>query len=841
MKKKCLSIHFLLMVLGGRSQADSVSLRHKHVYDSLDTFQQVPVFSMAGGDAEADLDDQDISSLLQSSKDLFTQVAGFQFGIARYRMRGYSAENQLVMINGVNVSNPETGYSSWSSWGGLNDVARLTETRFGNTANRYGFSGPGGYTNIDSRASSFKKGTRVSYTGASRIFRHRMMLTYSTGTMKRGWALSVSVSGRYGNEVLLPGTFFKAGSMYFSLDKKLKDKHLFSFVSFCSPIEKGLTASATLETYKISGSHYYNSAWGYQNGEKRNASVSRSNRPMILFSHSYTPDQKKRLTSSLNYTFGKSGISGLNFYNAPNPKPDYYKYLPGYFYERGDIAAGDAVGYKWEHDINTKQVNWDKLIALNRANLYSGNEQEVNTEEKRARYIVESREDNLNQVGCNFVYNERKENLFLSIGGNALIYKNRKYKEVTDLLGSTFWIDVDQFAQNLGVDPIIQQNDIERPDRKVYAGDRFGYDYFININRAELWGQLECTFRKLDVYGALSMSSQNMWRTGEIANGKFPLTSKGDSEKLNFLNFGFKAGATYKLSGRNFITANISVFSRAPETANVFISPRVRNDIVDGIKNEDLVSSDLSYLAKYPDLKIRFTLYATQINEQTWLRSYFDENYNTLINLIMTGVNQSHQGFELGLEKTVRTSHSLQFVSGLSRSRYSSNPELQAWQDNNNAFLYYNREAYLKNYRLGGSPQFVSALGYRYQGQKMWSVGFCLNYFDEIYIEPNPDRRTSEAVSKFQTDEKELASVITAQEKLPAYFVLNANAAKSFRIKKKHVLGFNVSINNLLNNRSVVVGGYEQLRWDPQQVSKFPTKYTYMSGITYMFILNFSF
>ncbi|WP_317898486.1 TonB-dependent receptor plug domain-containing protein [Aurantibacillus circumpalustris] len=842
MKKKLLCTFFLLVTLNCISQTDTLRVSQNQKSDSTVMNYTIPIYSTGGSDAESDLDEQDASSLLQSSRDLFTQYASFQFGTARYRMRGYSAENQVVMINGVNVTNPETGFASWSSWGGLNDVTRFVEARFGNVANRYGSSGPGGYTNIDSKASSFKKGTRVSYATANRVFRHRVMLTHSTGLMKNNWALTLSASARWGNEVYVPGTYFDAKAFYMSLDKKLNDKHLFSFTGFVAPVEKGLSTAATLETYVVSGDKYYNSLWGYQNGKVRNASISSTSRPMFLLSHIYTPNEKRKVSSTIYHTFGKSSLSGLNFNNAANPKPDYYKYLPGYFYAKVDNTGGDAATYNWETDVNTRQINWDELIALNQANLYSASgTQSVNTNETRARYILENRVENLSQTGFNLIYNERKENVFISMGVNAFHYINKRYKEMEDLLGASFWIDVDQFAQNLGVDPLIQQNDIENPNRKIYRDDKFGYDYAITINKAEAWALAEYTLRKADIYGGLTISDSRLWRTGYVANGKFPTTSKGESDKLNFLNYGFKAGGTYKLNGRNFITANLNILSRAPEASNVFISPRVRNDVVDDIKNEEVVSSDINYLAKYPNLKLRFTLYSNQINNQTWLRTYYDDNYNTLVNLIMTNVNQTHRGFELGIEKTVYTSHIFQFVSGFAQSYYSNQPKLQAWQDNNNTSLYFNRRVYLKNYKLGNSPQLVSALGYRFMGKKFWSLGVCLNYFDKIYVEPNPDRRTTEAAGKFQDNEKELAQKIIGQEQIPSYFVLNVNTSKSYRIHKRYSLNLNASINNLLNTKNTITGGYEQLRWDQQQVSKFPNKYVYMTGTTYMLIINFSF
>jgi hypothetical protein len=844
MKKILICYSLLFVGFNSVSQTDTLRIKNKSQADTNVNNFTIPIFSAGSSDAESGLDEQDLSSLLQSSRDLFTQFTSFQFGVARYRIRGYSAENQLVMINGVNVNNPETGFSSWSSWGGLNDVTRFTETRFGNVNSRYGFSGPGGYTNIDSKASSFKKGTRVSCAGANNVFHNRMMLTHSTGIMKNRWALTFSASYRNGNEVYIPGTSFDAKSFYVSIDKKCNDKHLFSFTGFDAPMEKGLSGAETRETYNVAGSHYYNSLWGYQNGKVRNASVSRTNRPMLMLSHIYTPDQKSHLTTTLFYNFGKSGLTGINFNNAPNPHPDYYKYLPGYFYANGNIYRGDKATLDWQNDVHTRQINWDRLIALNRANLFTlppQSGQTINTNETRARYILEDRVENLNHFGFNTVYQERKKNLFLSLGANASMYKNRKYKEMEDLLGSTFWIDVDQFAQNLGVDPMIQQNDINHPDKKIYKGDPFGYNYIIHIHHAEIWGQAEYTLKKLDFYSGISLSGSSTWRTGKLANGKFPTSSKGDSEKLNFLNYGFKAGATYKLSGRNFITANVTVLSRAPEAANIFVSPRVRNDIVGDLKSEEVISGDLNYLAKYPGLKIRFTLYSTQINNQTWLRTYWDDNYNTNVNLIMTGVNQKHSGLELGIDKTLFTSHTLQGVVGFAQSLYTNSPKLQAWQDNNNTSLFLNRPAYLKNYRLGSSPQFVSGIAYKYTAKKLWFAGACFNYFDQIYIEANPNRRTAESAGKFQVNEKEQVQQIIGQERLPAYFTLNVNAGKSFRLRKKYNLNINGGINNILNNRNILTGGYEQLRWDQQQISKFPNKYYYMIGITYMLIINLSF
>ena len=124
MIKRLLTVCMLCASIAAFSQADStVTETAADTSASNQTFN-IPVFSTSGGDLDADVEQQDVSSLLMSSKDVFTQFSSFQFSAARFRMRGYMAENQNVMINGVNVNNLETGFSSWRSWGGINDVTR---------------------------------------------------------------------------------------------------------------------------------------------------------------------------------------------------------------------------------------------------------------------------------------------------------------------------------------------------------------------------------------------------------------------------------------------------------------------------------------------------------------------------------------------------------------------------------------------------------------------------------------------------------------------------------------------------------------------------------------------
>ena len=54
-------------------------------------------------------------------------------------------------------------------------------------------------------------------------------------------------------------------------------------------------------------------------------------------------------------------------------------------------------------------------------------------------------------------------------------------------------------------------------------------------------------------------------------------------------------------------------------------------------------------------------------------------------------------------------------------------------------------------------------------------------------------------------------------------------------LKKATFLVFNVGVNNILDNRDIVSGGYEQLRFDfaEKNTDKFPAKQFYAYGINF--------
>ena len=112
-----------------------------------------------------------VSSLLQGSKDVFVNTAGYTFGAARFNMRGYRSNNSEVYMNGVKMNSVERGQVYWGVWGGLNDMMRNKENVNGLNKSDFAFGGIGGSTYLTTRASSYRKSIGASYAISNRSYR----------------------------------------------------------------------------------------------------------------------------------------------------------------------------------------------------------------------------------------------------------------------------------------------------------------------------------------------------------------------------------------------------------------------------------------------------------------------------------------------------------------------------------------------------------------------------------------------------------------------------------------------------------------------------------------------
>ncbi|MCF6365152.1 MAG: TonB-dependent receptor [Bacteroidales bacterium] len=798
---------------------------------------------LSGGDDDLQTN---VSGILHGSRDVFLSTAGYTFGPMRFRLRGYDNKYSDLHMNGVQTNDMESGRAVWAYWGGLNDAVRNSETHKGIAEIDFGFGGIGGSTNINTRASQIRVGTKFTYSFTNRNYYHRAMFLHSTGMMENGWAFAFSGSKRYAEEGYTEGTFYDAYAYFAAAEKKFNDKHSIGIVAFGSPSKRGGRSATTQEVYDLTSGLYnghkkYNPNWGWQDGEKRNAKITDSHTPMFIFTHYWDIDNSSKLQTSLSYSRGKYNKTSLNWYEGADPRPDYYRYLPSY------MTGEDAITRRTEEFQNgERQIDWDAMYQANYTSfdtIYDADGIVGNTlTGRKSQFIVEDRRNENNQFQFNSVYKKMlNDNFKVTAGIQHRYYKARHYKTLLDLLGGEFIVDIDKYASRDLAGEGVDFNDIRYPNNIIdEVGEVFGNDYYATVNYSELWAQASYSLNKFDFYFTGNGSYTNFWRTGNMQNGKFPDNSFGDSEKPAFINYGVKFGSTYKISGMHFLHADAAYLTKAPDFRNAFVSPRTRNQIVDGLTSETILSAQGGYVLQSSKLKATLDVFYTEFKDQTEVRSFYFDEYNNFVNFVMTGINKTHQGIELGAEYTILPGLSVYGVGSLGYYRWTSRPSFSIYVDNS-AEVQYNKETvYAEGFLIGGTPQTAYSAGFKYFAPKYWRVGVSANYLADRYLSFSALTRTVDAV-KYTDHSTDEYTALIEQDRLPDSFTVDAFIGKSFRFDYKYYLNISLNVTNILNNTDIITGGYEQARLDLGNYDKFPPKYYYFSGLQYYLNINFRF
>ncbi len=807
---------------------------------------EIPSISF-GDDEVKESSSNGVSSVLSSSRDVYNSAANFVFSVARFRIRGYDSDNFPTLMNGAIVTDISNGRSEFSAWSGLNDVVRTRENTLGLTPANYSFGGVGGVSSIDSRASQQRKQFQVSFAASNRTYDNRLVITYGSGVSVKGWSYSLSYSRRWADEGFSPGTFYDGNSFFGSLEKQINLKHSIALSVFGAKTISGRSSYNVQELFTLAGSNYYNSYWGYQNGEKRNAVVSDNFQPIGILTHDWQISEKSSLLTAISYKTGKNRLSGLDWYEAKDPRPDYYRYLPSWDPNTDDLTGEHSPTYindstelanYLSQNESARQINWNNLYEANQFN-------------DTANYVISDRVIDAQRYGFNTIYNnDLTDNISLSGGLSYQLQDINYYKEVKDLLGGTYFVNLNQFSDATTLsDPNVIQNDLNNPNQKIYKGDRYGYDYVAHIRTGSFWAQSVFKYNHFDFFMSFQLTRTSFYRTGNVKNGVFPENSYGDSKSYSYVDPSIKGGLTYKINGRNYIYGNGAYIQRPPLFENTFISPRTRNEAITNSVSETITSFEAGYMYRAPRLKARATGYFTQFTDLSDIKNFFHDDLRTFVNYTLTGIDKSYTGFELAVDASLGNGFSAVLVASIGQFIYTDRPTAMVTQDNKDTLLATGEEIYLKNIRVSGGPQSAYTLGLNYRSKNYWFINVNFNYFDNIYVDANPVRRTIPALEYVEAGSAKWEEIL-GQEKLDGQFTLDASCGWSWKfdnkiksLKRNAFLVLNLGVSNILNNKNLVLGGFEQLRYDfiNNDVTTFPTKYAYAFGTTFFASVTFRF
>jgi len=566
------------------------------------------------------------------------------------------------------------------------------------------------------------------------------------------------------------------------------------------------------------------------------------------------------------YQFGKVGNSSIDYQNADSPDPVYYKKMPSYFSalyakDQGQFSGEFTPDYENAEKntiaiLENPQIDWESMYLANQNPTQNG------YEPAKSKYVLyEDRTDDKTFAVNSNLNTQITPNISFDGGFTFRKLKSHNFQYLLDLLGGEYFEDIDPFYKGN-----LSQSDLQHPDRKVKKGDIYGYNYNLLANTLDLFTQFKFVYNKTEFYLSQSYAMSDYQREGLYQNGLYPTSSLGKSDKVNFENFGFKGGFTYKISGKQLLFFNAAHLTRAPSLRNTFSNSRLNNSIVNGIESENISSVEANYVYRSPKLKMRFTAYYTLIKNTSKISFFYAEGIfdngagydatDAFVSQTLTHLDKKNTGAELSLEYQFSSTVKATLCAAYGNYVYSSNPNVSITNDANAAkdgaqTTFDFGQAYLKNYKQPGTPQQAYSFGMEYRDPKFWWLAANINYLAESYIDVSPISRTSQfyinPANNFPFPEatSERGNQLLKQEKFDPVSLLNISGGKSWRIRKKYI-GLFASVNNVFNS-IYKTGGFEQARNANfralnQDVSSgtpsFGPKYYYGYGRTYFLNLT---
>ena len=834
------------------SQAEQQVIISDSINDLSTTNDVVDMFSISLSDDELNDDtsaSDNISGLLNSSMDVFYRTAAYEFSSSFFKVRGLDSDNAIVHINGVKMNKLYNGRPQWSNWGGLNDVLRNQELSNGSIPLKYNFGGILGSNNINIRASEYGEGGRITYSSSNRSYSNRLMATYNSGMLEKGWAYSLSIGRRWGNEGYQDASFYDSNSAFLSVQKIFKNKHSLNFAAIYAPNRRGKVSPNTQEVYDLKGIKY-NEYWGYHDGEKRNSRVKRVVEPILLLNHDWSIDDKSSLETSIGYQFGEMGNSRLDYAGGANPSPAYYQDLPSYFLADTDGPDYEGAYIAQENFINNGQINWNRIYDANLTN----NQANLNA----AYVLYEDRVDDT-QLTINSAYNrEINENIKVTASANYRNLVSDNFAEISDMLGGYSYSNIDSFDY-------LDYN-LLSPNSIVSEGDKFKYHYKMNAEEMSLFSMINFSFNKLEFYVAGDITNTTYQRDGIFENEANAGNSAGKGDEISFDGYGIKAGVTYKFSGKHILDFNSAYLQKAPSIRNTFTNSRVNHNVVGSdinglindspITEEKIMSFDANYIFRTPIFTGRLTGFYSEVKDANEISFYYAdglvgfEDDSEFIQEILQGIDKKYLGVEFGVEAQIIPTVKLKGAASIGQYTYDNNPYLYLGADNNTVAV---GPSNLENYKIAGGPQKAYSVGFEYRDPDYWFIGITSNFFTNTYVDVSPLTRTqnfylAQDGLPFNDYDISIARQLLKQEKFDDYMVVNMIGGKSWKIDDYYV-GFFASINNILDQKYRTGGfeqgrnaNYQQLLQDTNKPKRvFGPKYWYGRGTNYFLNLYFRF
>jgi hypothetical protein len=690
-------------------------------------------------------------------------------------------------------------------------------------------------------------GTNFSYRYGNGDYRNQWYLLHRIQNMRDGEDCYIGLQRSYSPRGYRPGTYLQDINVLSGYNKQTQRLQLNVLLAYAQ-MQSSTATATTAEAIQLKESPYYNPNWGYQQGKVRSAKWE-DDKQILVMARLGNQNAAINWKLSTSWVKGRRKYTSPDWYLAADPRPDNYRNLPSFWLYHQALPRPElATMYErhWQADENAGQINWEQLYDRNRS--HTGAKPHTGLQ---SAYVLSSDVCDLQQWNGRATFDiELTGRLHLSLNLIGTFQRNQHYRQLADLLGGDYFVNLNQYAGYNMEDPAqYVQYDLDRPDRTIKTGDRYQYEYRTDFYKAGTLLELMYKRKIWDLNFCINADYEAYRRVGHYRNAVYQHNSKGASALHSFTNYSVQANIELRPARGHTFRIEGQLLQMPPLFNNVFISPRFNNLTVVSPVNEHRKEMEFSYIYTQNVCKVSISgLYRLQTHEVQTLR-FFYEDYNSFVSYVLSDVQRDMYALHFHTAWMVHKRFVLSIAGIWLDTRYISIPAVHIYKDNDSLGQTSNSKVYWQGIRppVGPQTKYSGTASYKLQKPKI-DARISAHYHRRNYVQVNPLRFTAEAVDLLAPNTKKWME-IRSQNELPAAFSMDFQISKTFGRQKQgskrnsDLAVLNIGIYNLLNNRNYILSGFQQLRYDvaSQQPAQFPEKYRYAYGRTFSLELQLFF
>lgn len=755
---------------------------------------------------------------VQEAPDLYGRATDYDLSFVAGGRRGEAFYEKIAELSGIAVSR--------------DCVSALRMLSFPVTAT----------AGIDPAAGTASGVERFDALGFDAVPRRRVAVRFTDRNYRAGarhhcggewndWRLEAAADLRTGRDLRIEGVRTRAVAAALRVGKTWNDDTRLSLIAILPLSVRGLRGASTAEAFALTGDRYYNPSWGFQNGRLRNARVRREWLPVVAAVFGTRISSSTSLTVSVGFQAGVRYTSALEWFDATTPVPDNYRRMPSFF---TDEAVAAAVAERWRtEDARYTQIDWDELYAENR--MRRGDAAFVLADRARRIGILQAAATFRTVAG---------ERLALDYGLRVACERTRSYKVLRDLLGAEYLTDIDCFLADDATYRNSLQNDLRHPDRRVGEGDRYGYDYALNVRETALFARAGYRSGAFLLDVGLRIADRSVRRRGFYEKELFPgAGSSGASKRIVLRPYALTLATGYSFSPAAYLGLRLQTGAVAPEADDLFLQPQYNNRPVDSPRTAKHHAAEIAFRLRQGSVELHAATFAVLVKDGSAVRRYYDDLAAVYCDRVVRGIGTLACGVEAAVEIRPARRWQLTLAAAGARYKYVDDPTVTLYRDTDNAPVDSGSRSYMTGCTRGGAPQIVASGSVDHFGRR-WGFRLTGSFAGSRWVDPDPVRRTSR-VARQASESPEAFDLFMVQERLADVFAIDAFVWKSFYFGERR-LTLSLSMRNL-TGEAAPYGGYEspRLRRIASGASilrrPFDNRYTYMYGRSFFLSISFDF